>query len=167
MLRRETDVCNVLGGDRRQVDPHAGKIDVLARSQDPAVQHPAAEIALEYFQYLQVDQSVVDRDPITHLKLLHHVLVVDVDGFLLRIRGGADGDVELLTDLEGQVRKAVAGADGRSLQVEQQGDRVVEALVELLDGLEHLQMARVVAMRHVEPRDVHAGGGKLFDLFRL
>ena len=101
VLRRETNVCNVLVGDRRQVDPHAGQIDVLPRSQDPAVQHPAAEIALAYFQYLQVDQSVVERDPTTHLQLMHHVLVVDVDGSLLRILGGADGDVELLTDLEG------------------------------------------------------------------
>ena len=126
----------------------------------PAVQHPAAEIALAYFQDLQVDQSVVDRDPITHLQLMHPVLVVDVDGPLLRILGGADGDVELLTDLEGQVPGAVAGADGRSLEVEQQGDRVVQPLVELLDDLDHLQMARVVAMRHVEPRDVHAGGGR-------
>ena len=41
--------------------------------------------------------------------------------------------------------EAVAGADGRSLEVEQQGDRVVQALVELLDDLDHLQMARVVA----------------------
>ena len=32
---------------------------------------------------------------------MHHVLVVDVDGSLLRILGGTDGDVELLTDLEG------------------------------------------------------------------
>ena len=78
-----------------------GRIDVLPRSQDPAVQHPAAEIALAYFQYLQVDQSVVERDPTTHLQLMHHVLVVDVDGSLLRILGGADGDVDLLTDLEG------------------------------------------------------------------
>ena len=62
MLHRETDVANVLFGDRRQVDPHAGKIDVPARSQDPAVQHPAAEIALAYFQHLQVDQPVVDRN---------------------------------------------------------------------------------------------------------
>ena len=37
--------------------------------------------------------------------------------------------------------------------------------VAALDDLDHLQMARVVAMRHVEPRDVHAGGGELFDLF--
>ncbi len=87
-----------------------------------------------------------------------------MDGSLLRILRGADGDVELPTDLEGQVPEAVAGADGRSLEVDQQGDRVVQALVEILDDPDHLQVARVAAVRHVEPRDVHAGGGELFDL---
>ena len=52
----------------------------------------------------------------------------------------------------------------RSAKVQQQGDRVPEAPVELLDDPDHLQVARVAAVRHVQPCDVHARGRELFDL---
>ncbi len=107
---------------------------MLARSEDPAVQHPAAQVVLAGLQHLEVDEPVVDGDPVARLHLVHHVLVVDVDAPLLGVLGGGDGDVELLADLEGQVPQAVAGANGGPLQIGEQGDGVVQAFVEVLDG---------------------------------
>ena len=59
---------------------------------------------------------------------------------------------------------ALVGATGKgNVRRRRDGESTCSAYA-ALDDLDHLQMARVVAIRHVEPRDVHTGGGELFDL---
>ena len=81
----EGDVPAVLLGDGRQVDAHAGQIDVSLALEQAAVDDAAAHGGVLFAQHLQIDQTVVHGDLVPHRHRLDETLVVDVDGTLLDV----------------------------------------------------------------------------------
>jgi len=125
---------------------------------EAAVDHAAAHHALLLAQHLEVDQAVVDRDPVAHLDRVDDVGVVDLDRALLDVLGAAHHDGDLLALAQVQFRREVPGADLGALGVQHHRHRVAHLAVQRAYGLDHARVRLVVAVRHVEPHDVHAGG---------
>ena len=60
---------------------------------------------------------------------------------------------------------AFSGPDSRSLQVDEYGYWVIEPRIEIVDMANNLQVAVVISVRHVEPRDIHSSLCQFFDTF--
>ena len=136
---------------------------MLARAERTAIEHLAAEVPRPHFQHFEVDEPVVDSDPVAHSQLMHHVFVVDMDALFLGVLRRGHAHRELFAHRELEIPAPFTGANGGSLQIEQHRNRMVQGAAEVLYVPNCPQVAVMVPVRHVEPSDVHPGSRELLD----
>ena len=59
-----------------------------------------------------------------------------------------------------------SGSDSWSLKVDQDRDWVIQLRIEILDMADHLSVALVITVRHIEPCHVHTSSCECFNTFR-
>ncbi len=165
-------VAAVLVGKRRQVDLHAGQIDVPARGELAGREHFATDVAVVALQHLEPQQAAIHEDDVADLDVVDQILVVDVDGadFLaaLACPAGAHGEIENLARLQLDGRSDVAGANLRALDVHHDRHVAADAAADLAHALDDRAGPIVLGVRHVEADHVGTGADELFKhLFAL
>ena len=114
-------------------------------------------MAFVLLQHLKIDQPVVHGDPVPHVDRLKQVRIVDVDGAFLDVHRTACGDGDNVALPQVELVGKIAGADLRTLRVQENGNRKFHLPVERLDVLDDLGVRLVVAVGHVETGDTHPG----------
>ena len=115
----------------------------------------------------ELNDSVVDQDGITRGDVVNQAVVIHVDGIGLLTLRAADGELENVPRREFQIRRQIAGANGRPLCIEQDRHRSPDLIRDppnLRHNLPHPIMARVA---HVESENVGALHHQLPEHVRL
>jgi hypothetical protein len=155
-LEGELEVGVVLVGERGQVHLHAGQIDVAAVAELAGGQGAADELVRSAFlDRLHAQVAVVDDDGAADLDVIDQLRVVDVGGDRLGPFLAVDREADEVADLEVERFFQHAGADGRSLRVEQQADLQPDPGGDFADGLGRGAHPLVGRVRHVEAKDIH------------
>ena len=162
VLHAEHDILNILRRDRRQVDANARQVDMPPRFDDAAIDDFAHEAKLGLLDNFEIDDTVVERDAVAGLEVFQHVAVVNRNHTLVFgiLRAGR-GDFNRVAHRERKIFHKIAGAYFRPLRIEKYRDRHRRSLVERFNFLDDLEVAFLIAMRHVDTRDVHTGFGQL------
>ena len=162
----DREIPEVLGRQGRQVDLHAGQVDVTPRPEHAACEHLAADAVVLFAQDFHVDVAVVHEDDIALGNVVDEPIVVNVHRIVLLAARSAHGELEGVAGVQVQARFKVAGADGRALGVHHDGDvggRLAGCLADALDDSMH---PVVLGVAHVEPEDVCPGGDELGEHLR-
>ena len=157
---REQDVASILLGDRRQVHADAGQVDVLARAELAAVERRGSSSACSLISStsrLIRPLSTVILSPT--FSCCRPCLGSRRGRSSLRCsRAGLTVSAELSPTLSSHVVLQLTPVRiSGPMQVEQDRDRVVQLAVQALDAPDADQVRLVIAVRHVQARDVHAG----------
>jgi hypothetical protein len=154
----ELQVDLVFGGQRRNTNGDARKIDPFKFAQNPAVQHLAFNIGAANAGYAQFDQAIGKQNA----RAFRHILRK------CRKRGGDHGrgpghiprsDGQELTGFQrdGEPVAKPSGANFGPLQVGQDADRLFFLESDLADHLDQLELFRMRAVGEIQPGDVETG----------
>ena len=131
LLDRERDVLAVLLRDRREVHADARQVHVLAGAKRAAVEHPTLQAVRQHLEHLEVDEPVVDGEPLADLEVFDEIPVVDMHAAKLAVVG-QHREVEDLAGLQLDVLPQLARADLGALQIHQDRHRPAVLLAEAL-----------------------------------
>ena len=161
LLDAEQDVLAVTVGDGGQADLDVGDVDALALADLAGVLDDAVHVLAVDGLDLEGDQAVIDQDEGAGLGLGGEVQVVKGDVGLVAepvLGGGLRGHDDLVALVNGDLGVILeqAGADLRTLGVEQDAHGDAELAGDAADALDALVMLLIGAVREVEAGDVHA-----------
>jgi hypothetical protein len=113
-----------------------------------------ADTVIELGKDLEVNDSIVHKDHVPLVDVVDQAVVVNVDGIELLTAGTADGELHDVPNLEIKFRREVAGADSRTLGVEEDAYRHIKLGSDPPDGRDDLAHPIMLGMAHVEPEDI-------------
>ena len=156
----ELQIAPILVGDRGNVQLDIGQIDALARLEATAVDHPGRNLVALDALHGQLEQAIIDENPITGLDLLvqaamvnrHllHPIVNPADQFIgTQHQGFAGRHVQ-------RIAFELAETDLRSLQILKNGDMPVQVLGGLTHQPHRLRVIIEAAVGKIEPDHVRA-----------
>ena len=155
-LRAECDIGEILFGERREVDLHTGQVDVAARSHHTCGEEFAADFAAGFFQHLHVDHAVVHEHGVADGNVVDESVVIHADGVEFLALRAAHGEFKNVADLEIELRRQIAGANGGALRVHEDADHGVELHRDGADAGHDLPHPVVRRVAHVQPENVCA-----------
>ena len=160
VLQAPDQVLVVLLGHRGHVEARVGEVDPLALLEQSSVDDFAIQghLALIDLEDLELDQAVVEEDPVADLGVGRERLQGGPDHVRVRALGEACHDLDLLAldEVDGPVGE-IRGPDLGAAEVLEDRDRAPELLLDLADPLEDLEVTLVVAVAEVQPAHVHSG----------
>ena len=160
-LQPHRNVRQIFSRQRGQADLHAGQIDMSSAAELSRRQHFTLNLVAKLLQHAHVDRPVVHEHDVALADVVDEILVVHVHRVHLLARLAAHREREFFTRLQIQLARQIARADRRPLSVEQDADKLPLLLrggADLRHDAADPVMRRV---RHVQPRDIHAGGHQL------
>ena len=102
-----------------------------------AVENFTTQQGGSFFQHLQIDQTVIHGNLVTHVHGFNQFVIVDADGRFFDIDVIAHGDGDFITGFQVQIVFQYSGADFRSLGIEQDADRKGRMFVQFNDVADH------------------------------
>ena len=136
-----------------------GQVDALVALEHSADKHRAGDLIAKDGIDLHVHTAVINQQDISGIDVPGQAGIGAADTLSSALSAIADCDHNFRPGLpfDGMVVLEPAGADLRTLQVGEHGYRALEVLADLAHQLEAVQVVGMIAMRHVEARDIHAG----------
>mmetsp|Transcript_27373 Transcript_27373/g.37757 ORF Transcript_27373/g.37757 Transcript_27373/m.37757 type:complete len:227 (+) Transcript_27373:968-1648(+) len=156
LLHTKLEIRPILLRDGGQIRSGAPHVQVPAGLEHTALQYNALYVLLRHLCHLQALHACVHEDDVEFADVLNKVVVVH-GGLVLAERAVVvDGEGEFHAGLQVNGSLQVPRSHLRPLCVQQNANRCVAGgEVVLLDKVHHFLVALVVAMGHVEARNVH------------
>ena len=162
MFNAEIDILPVLVVDGRQIGALAADIDMPPGGQNAVVETDAAHIGGGHLLDQQADHAAVNEDDVPQFHLIDKAVVTHLDTIRFKLRLPSDGQGQGGALAEHHVLFHIAGPHLRPLGVEQNGNSRGKFPVDPLEAVNHMLMPVQRAVRHIEPGDIHARVGQLF-----
>ena len=129
---------------------------MTTRAQSARCDHLAADPVFQFFEYQQVDHSIVHKHCVAFGDVVNQTVVINVHGVGFLAFGSAHGELENIARLKLQVRFEIAGANGRSLCIHQDCNRAAEFLCDCANTRHDCTDPVALGVTHVEAKNIGA-----------